>query len=185
MPELVSKRGLRSFGSTTGDVLFQSFSTAATAVSREAEIVREAASKVINRSESSQSLFGTKAMAISEILKLADECEKENWDGNASLAIKDTAVGKAVAFIRALPGGVPMPEAAPEPDGCISLDWIETRHRLFSLSFGSRDRIAYSWIDGADGGHGVARFDGSRIPDRVLQGIQSIVTHGQPTLRAA
>jgi len=169
----------------TGYVLCQSFSNAATAVSCEAEIVRDAAFKVIKRSESSQSLFGPKAMAISEILKLADECEKENWDGNASLAVKDTVVGKAVAFIRALPGGVPMPEAAPEPDGCISLDWIETRHRLFSLSFGNRDRLAYSWIDGADGGHGVAHFDGSRIPDRVLQGIQSIVTHGQPTLRAA
>jgi hypothetical protein len=163
----------------------QSFSNAATAVSSEAEIVREAASKVIKNSEASQWGFGVKAMAISEIFKVADECEENDWDGDQAMPIKDSFVGKTVAFIRALPDGVPMPEPSPEPDGCISLDWIETRHRLFSLSIGSSGRIAYAWIDGADGGHGVARFDGSTIPPRILQGIQSIVTHGQPTLRAA
>jgi hypothetical protein len=185
MPGTVSKQSLRSFGRVVGYAPMQSFSTAATAVSSEAEIIRKAGFKVIKDSESSQSLFGVKAMAISEVLKLADECEENDWDGGQAMAIKDSSVGKTVAFIRALPEGVPMPEPAPEPDGCISLDWIETRHRLFSLSIGSSDRIAYAWIDGADGGHGVAQFDGSRIPPRILEGIQSIVNHGQPTLRAA
>ena len=80
---------------------------------------------------------------------------------------------------------MPLPEFAPEPDGAISLDWIRSRHRLFSLSIGSTNRLAYSWLDGAHRGHAVAQFDGTKIPVRILQGIESIMNHGNSSLRAA
>jgi hypothetical protein len=77
--------------------------------------------------------------------------------------------------VRALPDGIPLPEFAPEPDGSISLDWILSRNRLFSVSIGHSSRLAFAWLDGADNGHGVARFDGQNVPPRVLEGIKCII----------
>jgi hypothetical protein len=92
------------------------------------------------------------------------------------------AVQTAVEFIRAMPDDLPLPEFAPEPDGSLSLDWIQSRNRLFSLSVGSTNRLAYAWLDGSDKGHGVAGFDGERIPLRIIEGIIGIMNHGNATL---
>ena len=46
----------------------------------------------------------------------------------------------SVEFIRALLDDLPLPEFAPEPDGSISPDWIQSRNRLFSISVGSTHR---------------------------------------------
>lgn len=156
-----------------------------TAVSAEALAVRESAIAVVETAERSHALFGGKAAAISQIWALADECAEAGWNGEGAEPIDQLAASIAADFVRALPDGFPLPEFAPEPDGSISLDWIQSWHRLFSLSVGSTNRVAYAWLDGADKGHGVARFDGTRIPPRVLQGIQSIVNHGGASLRAA
>ena len=67
-------------------------------------------------------------------------------------------------FLRAMPDDLPIPEFAPEPNGSISLDWIASPDRLFSLSIGRNGRLAYAWLDGADKGHGVARFDARNVP---------------------
>jgi hypothetical protein len=104
------------------------------------------------------------------------------WDGNEAAPIDSVAVRTAAEFIRAMPNDLPLPEFAPEPDGSISLDWIQSRNRLFSLSVGSTNRLAYAWLDGSDKGHGVARFDGERIPSRIIEGIIGIMKHGNATI---
>ena len=109
---------------------------------------------------------------------LANECVDPNWDGHGALPLTQLAVFRTEAFIRALPESVPLPEFAPQPDGSISLDWIQSRHRLFSVSVGVTDRLAFAWLDVTDKGHGVARFDGERIPPKILQGIRGIVNRG-------
>lgn len=155
------------------------------AISPEAVAVAKAASAVMDAGERSQALFGIKAAAISELMAIANECAKPDWDGNDANAIDTLAVLKAKDFVRALPDKMPLPEFAPEPDGSISLDWIESRHRLFSLSIGASNRLAYAWHDGADKGHGVALFDGINVPSRVLDGIRAIMSHASTFLRAA
>jgi hypothetical protein len=95
------------------------------------------------------------------------------------------AVSTVRRFIRSLPDGIPLPEFAPEPDGSISLDWITSRTRLYSLSISHSNRLAYAWLDGADKGHGVARFDGQNVPPRVLDDIRHIIGHSNAGLRAA
>jgi len=152
-----------------------SFARAGSAISSEAQSVRRAADSVMNSMERSQALFGSKANAISQIWALAKECAEPGWDGDGGLPVNRLAAFKAIAFIRVMPSGVPLPEVAPEPDGSISLDWIQSRNRLFSLSVGTGDRLAYAWLDGVDKGHAVARFDEERIPRRVLEGITAIV----------
>jgi hypothetical protein len=147
--------------------------------------VHEAASKVVKLTERSLALFGEKAAALSRLAALAAECAEPDWDGAEAAAIDPIAISSASRFIRALPDGIPLPEFAPEPDGSISLDWIASRTRLFSLSIGHSNRLAYAWLDGADKGHGVARFYGQNIPPRVLDDIKHILGHRYAGLRAA
>jgi len=182
MPELISTAiGVYLIGY----VALNSMTRSSSAVSTEAQHVSRIVSSLIESTESSQALFGDKSSAISRLRALAIECSQYDWDASGGLALDPLAIRYAEAFLRALPDHLPLPEFAPEPDGSISLDWIVSRHRLFSLSIGSSDRLAYAWIDGSDKGHGVARFDGAGIPLRILQTIETIVPHGTTTLRAA
>jgi len=149
------------------------------AVSAEAQAVREMAANAVRFVEQSRALFGAKAEAIARLLSLANEYQAEQ----ATLDLSSVAL--AERFLHALPDDFPLPEFSVEPDGVISLDWIESCHRLFSLSMNPSGRFAYAWLDGTDKGHGVARFDGRQVPRRILEGIAAIFKNGTATLRAA
>jgi hypothetical protein len=166
-----------------GSAALNAYTRPGSAISAEAQMVSTAASAVVELAERSQALFDEKAAAISQLMALANDCAEQGWNGNAARALDAEALRNAMNFVRALPGNVPMPECAPEPDGSISLDWIQSRHRLFSLSVGGSNRLAFAWLDGADRGHGVARFDGLSVPLRVLAVIQSILDYGHASLR--
>ena len=129
---------------------------------------------IVRFAERSQALFGRKNETISRLHALANDCADDDWDGNGAYAIEPATLLNAQDFVRALPNDVPLPECAPEPDGSISLDWIQSRNKFFSLSVGCNNRLAYAWLDGTDKGHGVVRFDGTSIPSRVLKEIKSI-----------
>lgn len=155
------------------------------AVSPEATAIRGSVQAVVDAKERSIALFGGKAAVISQINELLAECGEVGWDGDDAEQVSDFAVSQAADFVRAIPDGFPLPEVAPEPDGAISLDWIESKQRLFSLSVGETGRLAYAWIDGSDRGHGVARFDGNTVPPRILRGIAEIVEPENACLRVA
>jgi hypothetical protein len=122
--------------------------------------------------ERSFALFGHKAAAISSLYELYIDHGQSNWDGEGAVPTSPAALETAIWFIRVLPDHLPMPEIAAEPDGAISLDWACSRHRVFTLSIGTTDRLAYAWLDGSDRGHGVARFDGERVPQKIIEGIE-------------
>lgn len=153
------------------------------AVSLEAQAVRDAVTAVVDWTECSYALFGHKAAAISSLRALANECGQPGWDGDGACALNPIAVLHAENFIRAMPNDIPLPDLAAEPDGSISMDWLQARNRLFSISIGATDRLAFAWLDGSDKGHGVARFDGHILPSRVREGIESITRHA--SLRVA
>ena len=155
------------------------------AISPEASDLAKAASAIIAASERSEALFGQKATLLSALMLMADECAESDWNGEGAQAIEPAVVRRASEFIRALPEGVSLPELSPAPDGLIILDWALSKRRVFSLSVGETDRLAYAWLDGTDKGHGVARFDGIRMPSRVLDGVQAVTNHGNAPLRAA
>ena len=110
---------------------------------------------------------------------LADECKEADWDGYGAEPLDRNALDLARQIIRSLPDDVPMPSLTTEPDGCVSLDWMPTRSRTFTLSVGKTDRLPYAWIDGTDRGHAVARFVNGQLPVRILQEIRRIC--GQDT----
>ena len=156
---------------------------ATSAVSEAARTVQNSAAAVAESAEKSQTLFGGKAFALSQLTRLAAECGEAGWDGQEAQPLSSAATRTAESFVRALPHSVPLPEFAPEADGSISLDWIVSKNRLFSLSIGGTNRFAFAWLDGSDKGHGVARFNGQEIPMRVLDGIKAL--HGHASLRTA
>lgn len=158
------------------------YARANTAVSPEAKTVSEIATVIVNSVESSQSLFGDKSAAISRLRELANQCVEQDWDGNGAEPVNAVALSTAENFLRVLPENLPLPEFAIEPDGSISLDWIQTRNCVFSLSVGTNNRLAFAWLDGADKGHAVSRFDGDRVPKRILEGITDIVNHGDTAI---
>jgi hypothetical protein len=169
----------------SGHLALQAFAGGDSAISREAKALHKQAVAVIEAISRSQALFGKKADALSQLATLAMECAERGWDGESAASIDPIAVLWSARFIRALPDGYPLPEFAPEPDGAVSLDWMQSRNRVFSLSVGRSSRLAFAWLDGSDKGHGVARFDGHGIPQQVLNGIRSIMGQADVTLWAA
>jgi len=154
------------------------------AVSTEASALREAATAVVDFAERSEVLFGKKATALSSLCVLSKECSEKDWDGAGALPVDLTAVKSAADFVRALPESLPLPEFAVDPDGAVSLDWIQSKTRLFSVSISASNRLAFAWLDGSDRGHGVAKFTGDQIPRRILEGIRGIVGHGHAAVAA-
>lgn len=181
MPETVSTIGICLAGYAT----LTAYAGGNSAISPAAQAVRKSVVAVVTSAERSQVLFGEKADAISQLRSLANECAEPGWDGGEASPLAPLAVRNAEKLVRALPDGIPLPEFAPEPDGSVSLDWIQSRNRLFSLSAGTSSRLAYAWLDGADNGHAVAHFDGEKIPHLVLEGIKGITLHGNAALRVA
>jgi hypothetical protein len=117
--------------------------------------------------------FLAKPEAISGLRALVDE-----YKADKTTTIYPTAVSTAERFLHALPDSVSLPEFSIEPDGSISLDWMDSPNRLFSLSVGVNNRLACAWLDGTNKGHFVESFDGQQISDRIIRCITSIVKNG-------
>ncbi|MGC8731921.1 MAG: hypothetical protein ACP5RC_06640 [Halothiobacillaceae bacterium] len=146
----------------------------ASAVSAEAQQVRDRATQMVERAEASTVLFGKKMGAIDMLESLSRSHAKPGWDGEEALPVNLSAINLAADFLRALPDGVDMPEVGVEPDGAVTLDWLPSRHRMLSISFsGNGDRLAYAWLDGFDRGNGVVRFNRQVIPRQLLEAIET------------
>ena len=139
--------------------------------------MRRSAAAIMDSAERSIALFGAKKALISDVYAAAAECAQEDWDGGGAAAIAPLVVDRAVELVRALPAHVPLPEVAAEPDGGLSFDWIASKARVFSLSIGMTQRLSFAWIDGADRGHGVVRFDGDSVPLRIIEGIHDVMSN--------
>jgi hypothetical protein len=111
-----------------------------------------------------------------EFSKLLGSHSTKGWDGAEASPVSPVALGRARDLILALPTSIPDPELAVDPDdGAISLEWYAGPSRVFSVSVGLSARMACAGLDGTDSWHGVAGFDGAKVPDFVLQSIQRVL----------
>jgi len=169
----------------SGHLAIQAMAAGSNAVSAEAGVIGRAAGEIATSAEESVVLFGPKADALSALAELVSECSERGWDGQNAEPIDSMAAFSAERFIRAMPEDLPLPEFAAEPDGAISLDWIETRNRMLSLSISRGGRLAYAWVDGADHGHAVAQFNGLSVPSRIIAAIRDLTGTTNVGIRAA
>lgn len=98
-------------------------------------------------------------------------------------AVPTAAVRMVSGLVRGLPASLPLPEVSIDPDGAISLDWMPSRTRLFSISVDDSERLAYAWVNGSDRGHGVVRLSGP-IPRPLLSQLLELMGDGT-AVRAA
>ncbi|HRE05808.1 MAG TPA: hypothetical protein PKX00_09385 [Opitutaceae bacterium] len=155
-----------------------------TAVSFEADALREAATVVVRPEQSSQALFGAKNRFLDRLFAMAEECGEEDWDGYGARPADAVALATAVEFVRVLPDTLPGPDLGVDPDGAISLDWTASRTRIFSVSIGKTDRLSCAWVDGTESGHFVVTFSGGLVPKRVMEEIRAVVGNAAPAATA-
>jgi hypothetical protein len=132
------------------------------------------------------------------IKHIENDCCKPNWNGNDEKPVTSDVIDNVKKFLRLLPPGFWRPEVCPNPDGDVSMDWLNDKDHMLSISIGAGNKLAYAWLvfDGAKDakkdsegketarngvvfkktGHGVITFNGLCIPQEVYQLIQKIET---------
>jgi hypothetical protein len=91
-----------------------------------------------------------------------------HWDGPGSAPVSDLTMGRALAFLEALPSTFPPPEISADPDGEIAFEWYGGRGLVFSVSVGERLGVAYAGTIGALRLWGTEPFF-DEIPSGVLE----------------
>ena len=82
------------------------------------------------------------------IEQIAVECSAPDWDGYGARPISDLAKQSAQRFVNMLPADLPAPQAAPDPDGEISLSWDFGPNRVFTVSVAESGTVNYAGILG-------------------------------------
>lgn len=150
-------------------------------VSDEAAQVIESLRKIDCAQQGAQTLSGRLAEAMSRVYAAIDALVVDDEQAAAPF----DAVQNAVRVISALPDMLPLPEIGIDPDGAISLDWMPTRFRMFSISVSDSERLAYAWLNGTDRGHGVVRLEGGQLPRSLWLQLAETVGDAAASLRAA
>lgn len=150
------------------------------AVSEAAAWVQKLVGNVARGTESAQSLAGREVEFGARLRAALDELITDEDQH----PVPTTAVRIASRFVRVLPASLPLPEVAIDPDGAISLDWMPSRTRVFSVSVDDSGRLAYAWMNGSDRGHGVVRFEGA-IPGPLLLQLSELTGDNRTVVRAA
>lgn len=151
------------------------------AVSREAIQISRAALSVVRERQSSQSLFGAKAVLLSELYSIISSLHVDDDQEPVTSA----TYRNARQFILAIPDNLPPPTLAIDPDGEISVTWHVSRTRIFSASISESERIAYAWLDGSNRGHAVDRFRAPELPNMLIFALRTIVADDTVAFRAA
>ena len=138
-------------------------------VSPEAQKVGSIACATFRHGEESFALNGELITAFETLDNVVEESSECGWDGQAAPPVPLMAQIQARNFLRALPPGFPAPEFAIEPDdGSISMEWHKSYRRVFSVSIGKTNRLAFAGLNGGDKWNGVSSFDGASIPPDLL-----------------
>ena len=151
------------------------------AVSNEASQVSESLRKIDRAQQGAQTLSGRLAEATFRLYAAIDALVVDE----EQVAVSFDAFQNALRVMRALPDVLPLPEIGIDPDGAISMDWMPTRLRMFSISASDSDRLAYAWLNGTDCGHGVARLVGGQLPRWLWLQLAETVGDAAASLRAA
>lgn len=116
---------------------------------------------VFNQSKDKNSL-------IAELYRMSSECGKDNWDGEGALALDPFILHITENVIQSLDSNIPLPEITPEPDGCISLDWIISKNKEISASISKTRYMPYAWRNHNEHGSSVVLFDHKSLPKRLI-----------------
>lgn len=111
---------------------------------------------------------------IDAILALPQQYREANWNGEGAVPIPELAFQEARAFLQKLPDSFPLPEATPEPDGYLGLEWYANKWLLYVVSFKGNGALSCSGLIGPDRTYGTRYIDES-IPAEILRHIAKVI----------
>jgi hypothetical protein len=145
------------------------------AVSRDAELLRNLLADVIEFPADRSSAAERKSQLIDSVLNAAGEASTDNWDHDGARAVRTTVVESAVRFAEMLPATVPLPEVSPDADGDISFDWHRGPRRVFSVSLGADGVLRYAGLFGYNSTYGT-EFLAESLPSAVRINLRRTLT---------
>lgn len=107
-----------------------------------------------------------------ELNNLYEECSMPNWDGYGAKPAYKSIRKTVEKFLDALPANIADPEIGADPDGEISLDWCHARNKMFAISIGRKNRIAYAILDGDKRSNGIEIFKGD-LPSSIIYHLEN------------
>lgn len=109
-----------------------------------------------------------------ELESLMLECAHPGWDGYGAEAVNMDAYRAAERFIRSLPVGIPQPELAADPDGCVTFEWRKSARRTLLVSVRPGYALDYAALIGTAKAHGSEPFFGE-LPETLKTLIRRVV----------
>jgi len=113
------------------------------------------------------------AKVLEVLLKEKEEHSIDNWDGYGAKAINIDSYNYALYFALSLPSSIPIPEIYVNPDGYVTYEWYEGKRRVFSVSVGNRNELAYAGLYGASKTYGV-EYMYEEIPENIIGNINRL-----------
>ena len=110
---------------------------------------------------------------IERLLQAESMYSEDNWDGFEAKGINIESRQNAFNFALSLPPQVPIPEIYVDPDGEVAFEWYEDKRRVFSISFGSKNKISYAGTYGFNKTYGVEYFSDD-TPEIILRNIKRL-----------
>jgi hypothetical protein len=141
--------------------------------SDESNFLRESFAEARDARDISRYWSATLDEALDDLARLKQECAELGWEGYGAQPVNEETLDQVVAFLRALPEDVPVPDLVPEPDGEVSIEWQNGPRRVFSVSVGPHERLSYAGLLGANRWHGVDLFFGA-VPPEIIRGIARV-----------
>jgi len=110
----------------------------------------------------------------SELDDIYNECSVPNWDGYGAKPAYRSVRKTVEKFLDALPVDIMDPEIGADPDGEISLDWCLAQNKMFTISIGRNNRIAYAFLDGDKRRNGLDFFKGA-VPQDLIDHLNNFL----------
>ena len=101
------------------------------------------------------------------------EFSEDDWDGYGAKSVDRKSCEESLRFLDMLPGTIPAPEVAVEPDGMVAFEWYEEPRWVFSVSFETNGELVYAGLFGNRKTHGTECF-GEQLPQTILGNIRRV-----------
>lgn len=113
------------------------------------------------------------AKAVEGLIIAKEEHSIDNWDGYGAKAINIDSYEYALNFALSLPSSIPVPEVYVNPDGYVTFEWYEAKRKVFTVSVGNRNELAYAGLYGASKTYGV-EYMYEEIPENIIRNINRV-----------
>lgn len=109
---------------------------------------------------------------------LVREHAEPNWDGYDAAALSPNAAEVAKRLITAMPVDLPLPEACPDPDGGIGLDWMVAPDMICSVGCSPDGSCCFAALMGDASASDSFPFGASdAFPESLARCIREVVSH--------